>query len=330
MENNCAVRLDDCNKIKAIKVYRTITGLNLKECKNAIDNTPGIIFDKISLSEAKDIIAKFQVEDCQASVCISSKKDFCDALSKNNIQPYEEVDASKLSGNELLVVLKRVKDTILSIEQLNNEMETTNKAVENVVEESKEKESQAGGITFIGIGIGALLGISLLGIIGLIIGFLIGFFVGYSIDNKVNEQKYLEQSKQYYNEKYPDVEKRKNEIKNAAKVFFNSPVFIEAQEVIPRDYFDIESVENITKMIENRRADTLKEAINMYEDHLHKTRIEEMQKQQVIATQEAADAQKQTAQATQQQVNISQDIYKNAKATKRATQLNTFINFVKK
>lgn len=54
----------------------------------------------------------------------------------------------------------------------------------------------------------------------------------------------------------------------------------------PNDYCYIEAADFFLNSILNYRADNLKEAINLYEDYLHKTRIERAQ-QQMVANQDA-------------------------------------------
>ena len=50
------------NKVKAIKVYRELTGLGLKETKDAIDIEPNILFEGLSKTEADDIKRKMESE----------------------------------------------------------------------------------------------------------------------------------------------------------------------------------------------------------------------------------------------------------------------------
>jgi large subunit ribosomal protein L7/L12 len=47
-------------KVKVIKVVRELTGLGLKEAKDAVDSAPTEIKDGISKDEAADIIKKFE------------------------------------------------------------------------------------------------------------------------------------------------------------------------------------------------------------------------------------------------------------------------------
>ena len=47
-------------KLNVIKVVRTITGLGLKEAKDAVDNAPTTIKEAASKEEAEDIKAKLE------------------------------------------------------------------------------------------------------------------------------------------------------------------------------------------------------------------------------------------------------------------------------
>lgn len=54
------------NKVAAIKAVRTITGLGLKEAKDAVEGAPTTVKEAASKSEAEDI--KKQLEEAGASV----------------------------------------------------------------------------------------------------------------------------------------------------------------------------------------------------------------------------------------------------------------------
>ena len=50
------------NKIKVIKVVREITGLGLKEAKEAVESAPKILKEAVSKAEADEIKAKLEAE----------------------------------------------------------------------------------------------------------------------------------------------------------------------------------------------------------------------------------------------------------------------------
>ena len=56
------------NKIKVIKVVRDITGLGLKEAKEAVESTPKVLKEGISKEEAEDIKAKLEAEGAKVTL----------------------------------------------------------------------------------------------------------------------------------------------------------------------------------------------------------------------------------------------------------------------
>ncbi len=56
------------NKVKVIKVVRDLTGLGLKEAKEAVDSAPKVIKEAVSKEEAEEIKAKFEAEGAKATI----------------------------------------------------------------------------------------------------------------------------------------------------------------------------------------------------------------------------------------------------------------------
>ena len=56
------------SKVKVIKVVREITGLGLKEAKEAVDNAPKVVKEGASKEEAEDIKAKFEAEGAKVTI----------------------------------------------------------------------------------------------------------------------------------------------------------------------------------------------------------------------------------------------------------------------
>ena len=56
------------NKVKVIKVVRELTGLGLKEAKEAVDNAPKVVKEGISKEEAEAIKAKFEAEGAKVTI----------------------------------------------------------------------------------------------------------------------------------------------------------------------------------------------------------------------------------------------------------------------
>ena len=56
------------NKIKVIKVVREITGLGLKEAKDAVESTPKVLKEGVSKEEAEDLKAKLEAEGAKVTL----------------------------------------------------------------------------------------------------------------------------------------------------------------------------------------------------------------------------------------------------------------------
>ena len=56
------------NKVKVIKVVREVTGLGLKEAKEAVDSAPKIVKEGASKEEAEEIKAKFEAEGAKVTI----------------------------------------------------------------------------------------------------------------------------------------------------------------------------------------------------------------------------------------------------------------------
>ncbi len=56
------------NKVKVIKVVREITGLGLKEAKEAVDGAPKVLKEAVSKEEAEDIKAKIEEQGAKVTI----------------------------------------------------------------------------------------------------------------------------------------------------------------------------------------------------------------------------------------------------------------------
>ena len=56
------------NKVKVIKVVREVTGLGLKEAKEAVDGAPKVIKEAASKAEAEDIKTKLEAEGAKVTL----------------------------------------------------------------------------------------------------------------------------------------------------------------------------------------------------------------------------------------------------------------------
>lgn len=65
-----AISLDDAGseRVKVIKVVREITGLGLKEAKEAVDSAPKVLKEGVSKDEAEEFVKKLQEVGAKATL----------------------------------------------------------------------------------------------------------------------------------------------------------------------------------------------------------------------------------------------------------------------
>lgn len=150
-----------------------------------------------------------------------------------------------------------------------------------------------------------------------------------------NDKK--EAAEEFFKSNMPVLIQGKDYYMSLATDLYYSAEFQNASALVPQDYFDSESVDYLLMVVRNRRADSLKEAINLYESYLNQKRLEELQQQQLLAAQENNRLQqeqleyaKQQLAASNQQAEYSRQIARNTRSTARAVKLNTFITILKK
>ncbi len=56
------------NKVKVIKVVREVTGLGLKEAKDAVDGAPKVIKEQLDKASAEDAKAKLEAEGAKVNL----------------------------------------------------------------------------------------------------------------------------------------------------------------------------------------------------------------------------------------------------------------------
>ena len=66
--------------------------------------------------------------------------------------------------------------------------------------------------------------------------------------------------------------------------------------IIPKDYRNISAIDSFYKFVSNRRADDLKQAVNLYEEELHRQRVEKTQAAILRETQKQTEVQMKEAQ----------------------------------
>jgi hypothetical protein len=153
---------------------------------------------------------------------------------------------------------------------------------------------------WIGTGIAAVVGLIIIFPIGAIITALIGYFVlkaiigkkdleEHAAENNANAERFLESNLNPVLAQIADCDAKE-------KDFYASGKKEWALDIVGQDMYYSACIEDLYNLLQNRRADNLKEALNKYDDTLHRARMEEMQAAIKNASElSAEEAAKQTA-----------------------------------
>ncbi len=178
-------------------------------------------------------------------------------------------------------------------------------------------------------------GFSFRTVVFLLIGILL-FRSGWKKAIKKTDEQLAEEADAYYKEHSGPVLEKMEDAKSKAQLILNSEEYANARILVPEDYFDSESADSIRRLLSNRRANTLIDAINLYETELHNQRLEAAanrsaaaQERSATANERTAAASERTARASEKSARYTKKIARSSRATARATELNTFINFLR-
>ena len=166
----------------------------------------------------------------------------------------------------------------------------------------------------------------------ILFGLTIIIFIHISLKKK-NKEKAIA----YYEKKMPALKEKEDFCANHANELLNSDDFQSASSLIPDDYLNSEAVLYFIQALRNKRADSLKEAINLYESFLYQAKMESMQSQQIAYAQENIQLQNEQLQYAKKQVDemklqteYAREAAANTRSTKRAVNVNTLITLLKK
>lgn len=119
-------------------------------------------------------------------------------------------------------------------------------------------------------------------------------------DRKIFAQKYLEKAEAYRQSTLPAILDKKKQFEARYNELCAADDVYNLKQLLPKEYFKIDAINAVTSILQTRRANTLGEALNVYEDQVHRKKLEEMEMQKVQAAQQAAMAQQRAAYAQEQ------------------------------
>lgn len=239
------------------------------------------------------------------------------------------VDISKLEREELTLKLNEILDILITIgekmkliDDLNNQIKKEESNAEKQEHKLTEKIQKIWWICIIiCVVIGLFAGNGILFV--LFLGGLGGWFSYYVLDGIDSilhaDQKHIA-VEEYTLLHVNPLKEQLNEHLRDTENFMNSENVISAENALPEKYFDIGIIICLIDYLECRRADSFKEAINLYEEEKHRLKMEEMQQSILDATERQSEILKDIEQN-------SANAAKSAKSAARTAKIGAVINY---
>jgi len=286
-------------------------------------------------------------------------------------------DISQLDRNELLQILHNAQDCIVYLEKMQetlnsdtriydkqNEKEAMEKEKKELQGEIRKKKTRIANPAQFNFGSVILKGVVLFGIlrfyldIALFAAVIMAVSGGMALEFiLLASKKRAEENGEYVKElntleeKLCNVDRKITEINteistvkaeqegilSEARAYCDSKHLDEIKNIIPENYFSQEDLSFLCQILENRRADSWKEAINLYEDYLYKLAVEERQEKQLDLSKQTARMQQESLNELRKQNDLakkqlaaSKDISRSTRQTRNADRVNALINLIKK
>ena len=199
---------------------------------------------------------------------------------------------------QLITDFRRIRDIWKAWYDLYSEKINVENEIKQVEQEVADIDHKGGGwIVAIWI-IATILVFFNLGILWGIGFLVVGFFVQAAVDGLLYNNKRAAEKEQLLNSKMPPLQERQQAAEEKIAEYKETEDFQFAfrSNYIPEKYNTLETVKELLGYLEDGRADTKKEAFNLYESVQHEKRMEEMQKSIQNATEATAvEAAKQTS-----------------------------------
>lgn len=315
------------DKIKVIKVFREVTGWGLKEAKEAVDaveqGTPARI--NVEADTVSSVMAQFN----EAGAVVTSQNGrFGERTSFGERKPVQEATASQESASStvkldtaipqgreetlnMLYEAGRIAESSEALDKEASSIRTEINAQKKKADELRKVVSgKAKAIKWIVI-LCSLITWPFLAVIGGVIITIIVWVVmnktviksdlkAHEAENNANAEKYITEHVAPLENSLQEVEKQIAELETSGKIAW-------AKDIVGEDMFYSACIGDLYDLVKSRRADNLKEALNLYDDVQYKARMEESQAAIQNASEvAAAEAVKQTAYSKEIEKNTHQ------------------------
>lgn len=306
------------NKVSVIKVVREATGLGLKEAKDAVDAVEtGIPFEMQILSGNENAI----LEELSAVGAIAADNrvdryaNHQSAEKASNEQTFKTAESSVsiMNREETMQTLYEVGKIAETFEELSSEqglIRQTLKTEKDKAEELRKVVStKAKAIKWIAI-LCSMITWTLLFFFGVVVTIIVWIVMNKTVikkdlieheaENNANADRYLKEVVAPLEVKLQENMASLEELHTSGKIEW-------AKDIVGEEMFYSQCIGDLYDLIKNRRADNLKEALNLYDDIQYKARMEASQVAIQNATEvAAAESVKQTAYAKEMAKNTHQ------------------------
>lgn len=126
----------------------------------------------------------------------------------------------------------------------------------------------------------------------------------------------------------PGLEQKLHTIAHQLEELVNTKEAQDLLNTIPQDYATYDAVSFFIVALRNERADTLKEAINLYEEELHRRALVDMHQQELILDQQQIALQQAILTNQQESTQIQQNLLKKTEKISRQVRFSNAIGII--
>ncbi|MFV0343209.1 MAG: hypothetical protein ACK5JH_10040 [Anaerocolumna sp.] len=240
----------------------------------------------------------------------------------------------------LITELENAHNIVTKLEDVANNIEKIEQGYVIVEEKAKEIETGLSDVACAIIVIGLVIFVFSIyygaPFVPMLLLFITCIGIAYIIELCSKKGK-IETALNYRQEAIEKLNETKEYYISLGKELYCTNKFEKANSLISPEYFDSESITYFINVVKNNRADSLKEAMNLYENYLHKSRIEDINKEQLESINEMKRIQEQQLEyaersfdAIERQNQYSEQIAYSTRKTRGAVRMNTLITLLKK
>lgn len=306
------------NKVTVIKIVREATGLGLKEAKDAVDAVDsGIPFEMQISSENADGILDELLN--AGAVATDNKPDryakHRNYQDENTTKTYSTVETpvNTMNREQTMQTLYEVGRIAETYEKLISEQSVVRQNIKTEKDKAEElrKVVSAGAkaIKWIAI-LCSFITWTFLSVFGLVVTIAVWVAMNKTVikkdlikhadENNANADRHLKEVVMPLETRLQEINAELEELRASGKIEW-------AKDIVGDNMFYSQCIGDLYDLIKNRRADSLKEALNLYDDNQYKARMEASQAAIQNATEvAAAESVKQTAYAKETAKNTHQ------------------------